>query len=502
MRALARLMAIVLGMAVLAGAARTGDPKADERWFVLMMQGKKAGYAMSSMTEEAGRITTRTDMAMSIKRGDMNLKIKMQSSFIETTDGRPVKMESTMALGAAPVTSVYTWQEDGQIEVVQGKGKPVLKRTPKKEWKTPAAALRLVEEQLKKGETSITLGVMDAAMGLEVMTVSRTLAAREPVQVMGREVPGIRWTVKVDKPIPLEMVEFTDEQGEPIKSTINLGFIEMEQLLADKDLALAEVEGPELFVTTLVTMEKPIKNPREAESLAFRVRATSGELPDMPSTGAQTVERVSASEAVVRIDLRRPVIDGGEPPAAGAGTLGTSHMVDPTDDALAPLIERAALKDGDSALQKADKLRAVVSRYIKRKDLSVGLASSGETARTKTGDCTEHAVLLAALCRRAGVPARCASGLVYVPMIEGQKNAFGYHMWTQVMVPVDGGGGGGGGGGGAAWVDVDATLDPDGPRSDATHITLEVSDMADDDLQNFMVKYAPLFGRLAIEVAQ
>lgn len=494
MRALARLLAVVLGVTVLAGAARAAEPKVEERWFVIMMQGKKAGHAMSSMTEDAGVITTRTDMSMSIKRGDMNLKIGMNSAFVETTDGKPVRMESTMALGAAPVTSVYTWKEDGRIEVVQGKAKPVLRPAPKKEWKTPAAALRMVEEQLKKGETSITLGVMDAAMGLEVMTVSRTLAAREPVQVMGREVPGIRWTVKVDKPIPLEMVEYTDEAGEPIKSTINLGFIEMEQLLADKDLALAEVEGPELFVTTLVTMDRPIKNPREAESLAFRVRATSGDLPDMPSTGAQRVERVSASEAVVRVDLRNPVPDQGGAPTAGAGTLGASHMVDPADDALRPLMERAGLKGDDGPLEKADRLRAVVSRYIKRKDLSVGLASSGETVRTRTGDCTEHAVLLAALCRRAGVPARCASGLVYVPMIEGQENAFGYHMWTQVLAPD--------GQGGHAWVDVDATLDPNGPRSDATHITLEVSDMADDDMQNFMVKCAPLIGRLSIEVVE
>ena len=51
-------------------------------------------------------------------------------------------------------------------------------------------------------------------------------------------------------------------------------------------------------------------------------------------------------------------------------------------------------------------------------------------AKSREGDCTEHAVFLMALCRARGIPARGAMGLVY---LESQR-AFFYHMWTEVYI--------------------------------------------------------------------
>ena len=62
---------------------------------------------------------------------------------------------------------------------------------------------------------------------------------------------------------------------------------------------------------------------------------------------------------------------------------------------------------------------------MKKKNLSVGLATAKEVARTLAGDCTEHAVLAAALGRAAGIPTKVATGLVYF------QGMLGYHMWTE-----------------------------------------------------------------------
>ena len=80
--------------------------------------------------------------------------------------------------------------------------------------------------------------------------------------------------------------------------------------------------------------------------------------------------------------------------------------------------------------QMAVKFEQFVHNYINRKDFSQAFASAVEVADTREGDCTEHAVLLAALCRARGIPARTAIGLVYVPHDQG----FGYHMWTEVYI--------------------------------------------------------------------
>jgi transglutaminase/protease-like cytokinesis protein 3 len=69
------------------------------------------------------------------------------------------------------------------------------------------------------------------------------------------------------------------------------------------------------------------------------------------------------------------------------------------------------------------------------------MATAAEVARSLEGDCTEHAMLLAALCRARQIPARVAIGLVYYPSAGG----FAYHMWTEVWIK-------------DRWIPLDATL--------------------------------------------
>jgi len=80
------------------------------------------------------------------------------------------------------------------------------------------------------------------------------------------------------------------------------------------------------------------------------------------------------------------------------------------------------------------KIEKFVCEYISDKNLSVGYASAAEVAQSREGDCTEHAVLVAALCRAVGIPARVTVGLVYVDSFGGQENIFGPHAWAEVNI--------------------------------------------------------------------
>ncbi len=111
-------------------------------------------------------------------------------------------------------------------------------------------------------------------------------------------------------------------------------------------------------------------------------------------------------------------------------------------------------------------------------------------ARTREGDCSEHAVLLAAMLRADGIPSRVASGLLFADAFAGQQEIFGYHMWAQALLEVDGR---------LVWVDLDGTLPP-AHKTDATHITLAVSDMADNEVGGGMITMVSLLGRLRITV--
>ncbi len=64
--------------------------------------------------------------------------------------------------------------------------------------------------------------------------------------------------------------------------------------------------------------------------------------------------------------------------------------------------------------EKATAINKWVAQNLRDKNFKAAFAAAGEVARNLTGDCTEHAVLTAAMCRAVGVPSRVVIGLVYV----------------------------------------------------------------------------------------
>jgi transglutaminase-like putative cysteine protease len=122
------------------------------------------------------------------------------------------------------------------------------------------------------------------------------------------------------------------------------------------------------------------------------------------------------------------------------------------------LARKAAAGARDPGLQMK-RLESFVRGYISNKTLGVGYASALEVVRKPEGDCTEHAVLLAALGRSLGVATRVVDGLAYAPGFAGKDRVFVPHAWVQAWV-------------GGRWQSFDAAL----PGFDAGHIALSVGD--------------------------
>jgi len=148
------------------------------------------------------------------------------------------------------------------------------------------------------------------------------------------------------------------------------------------------------------------------------------------------------------------------------------------------LAARAVAKAGDDPAARAESIRAFVHDYISAKNLDTAFATASEVARLKRGDCSEHGVLLCALLRSNGIPARVATGLVYADQFAGAADIFGWHMWTQALID-------------DRWVDYDATLPV---RYDAAHILTGVSALAESDGLNDFTNAMLLIGNLVVEV--
>jgi transglutaminase-like putative cysteine protease len=125
----------------------------------------------------------------------------------------------------------------------------------------------------------------------------------------------------------------------------------------------------------------------------------------------------------------------------------------------------------------------VHQRMRARKTMTITFATAADVAESLSGDCSEHAVLLAALLRARGLPARMAIGLVYSPADRG----FAFHMWNEVYVY-------------GRWYPLDATLGQG--RISATHIKLADTNLAGSGPLAALLPIGQFLGNVKLEVLE
>ena len=133
-----------------------------------------------------------------------------------------------------------------------------------------------------------------------------------------------------------------------------------------------------------------------------------------------------------------------------------------------------------NAWTAAAKLSGWVHERIEDKNLKVGFGSALQTLESLEGDCTEHTVLMIALARSVGIPARVCAGLVF------QRDAFYYHFWPEVYV--------------GEWVAMEPTLGQ--IRADANHIQLAGSEFESNSMLEFGEGVMRTLNQLEIEVIE
>lgn len=463
-----------------------------ERAFVVELAGEPAGSMRMWSRQSEGRITSGSEMSLRIKRGTFEVAIEMMGEFVETTDHRPVSMRSEQRMGAIPViTETVFGEREMRITTIQGDQRS--ERTapmPDEAWLTPRAAEKVFRERVSfehPPSEVVGLRVMEPTSGPVLMTLTRDRFAREQIEVGGKQVEVLA-SVSASSLIPgVETREWLDAGLLPVRLEMLMGGIPIRVTMSDAP-AGPVAKAPELMIATVVKPDRIIQGARSSRRATFVLSVEGGALAEPPSAGAQVTEAVSGGGVRVRVESGR-TSPATPDEAADAGLLASSTFITSEDPKVFALA-RAAAGDIADPNAKAEALRRAVHGHITKRGYDVGFATAAEVCRTRAGDCTEHAVLLAALLRAEGIPARIVTGLIYADQFEGAEHVFGYHMWTQALVP---------GEGGPRWLDLDATL-PVELAFDATHIALQTSALADDTALQAHAAVATVLGRLNIRV--
>ncbi|MBD3316616.1 MAG: hypothetical protein GF344_12575 [Chitinivibrionales bacterium] len=113
--------------------------------------------------------------------------------------------------------------------------------------------------------------------------------------------------------------------------------------------------------------------------------------------------------------------------SGGSAYLGATVTMQVDHPEIARLAQRLK-KDMASSCDIVSHFTTYVHTAIEKRNVAT-FSSALETHRAGFGDCGEHAVLLGALLRAAGIPARVVLGLVYVP----EKRGYLYHAWVMAL---------------------------------------------------------------------
>jgi transglutaminase-like putative cysteine protease len=119
--------------------------------------------------------------------------------------------------------------------------------------------------------------------------------------------------------------------------------------------------------------------------------------------------------------------------------LASCYYIDSDDRRITELVQEVVGNETDP-WRAALRIERWVNRNM-RVDAAAPFVPASQVARSLRGDCRHYAILAAALCRAAGIPARTAVGLVQ----NGSTPSLGFHLWSEVNI--DG-----------QWRGLDATL--------------------------------------------
>lgn len=462
-----------------------------EEWMEIYLSGSKVGYAHYSLVRKGDDIHSMMQTRMQFGRGPITLKLETDQGTVESIDGQPKKFTMRTTMAGIPVVTEGEIT-DGKISISTQQ----LEMTRKEEYDWPTGALMtwgVNRESMERGYapgTIYTLDVYSPDMHLNKAVSSHVeVGDREIVSYRGHEITASKLITTVNLDLgDITTHSWVDEKGVTVKSSLQFGGMQVLMYATDEITALTDFVPADLFTHTLLTLDQSI--PEDARAVIYRLTLKNKQLNPLllPDTYCQKVLENNEREILLQAgghDRSEKNERMEEAPIDNQSAYLNSNSYINTDDK--ELIDIAYSIAGISTEKSdlASQMREFTTHYIINKTLSVGFASASEVARNPSGDCTEHAVFLAALGRIRGIPSRVVSGLAYIPEYLGRKNVLGYHMWTQFYLE-------------GRWIDYDAAL----KTSDCSpaRIAIYTSSLEDNNMADFAFALMDMIGQLEVSI--
>lgn len=461
-----------LGLAWL-GCAHAESPS----WYVVHMGDTTVGAVQRERSQQGGNWHYEEAMELVLNRAGASISMGSAVSSIEDASGKLLLMRASQTLSDQS-TEVMARVEGDHLLVEQHAGGQVYSQTLKRpdQLLGPVAGMRLMDQKLNQ------VGDMAGYQSFSPMTGTLASVALELVAIEDE----LRVIEERTDGVAVLLTHHMDASGQIVRSHMPGPFGDVVTVLADEMAArLASAGGElsdEMFMDTVLAIGRRLPQARSAESLTLALEHRNPALgwPQLQAHNQQVLEQ-TPERLVVRVE---------RPSAPGPVSLATAgKLADPRflqanawlqSDA-EDIRQTAAQIIGDEtdAWQAALLLERWVAENMSF-DMGIVLAPSSEVLSNRRGTCSEYTMLLTALARAAGIPARYVMGYVYA------HGMFAGHAWTEVYL--DG-----------QWLALDAAIVSNGV-ADAARLAFQWSDLNDGVGEMNAGPGAQLFGQIRADV--
>jgi transglutaminase-like putative cysteine protease len=431
--------------------------EAREEWHSIYGGGTKIGYSHRVRTPTADGFAVRADALMEIRMMEAAQRVRTQV-VAETDRGLHLRRFEFRLRSGTIDFEVSGAVREGTLELVsETLGRQTLP-LPSEAPITLSETLQdvLGQQTLETGKT-LRYSLFDPLSGAPA-AVSLTVGPLERVVLPS----GERSARRVDQEFRGARFRlWVETDGSIIKEEGPLGFTLVRE--ADASAALAGIDadgGVDLVTAASIPVARAIDLPRSTGRLWLRIL----EAPEQLSLSFPPRQRVEGSDLVIERENLETVRSFALPerdPRFAEDLRATPFLQ--VDDPRVLARSREILGAERDAERAARALLDWVHKNI-AKVPTISVPNAAQVLDQRKGDCNEHAVLYAALARAAGLPARIASGVVYMPGGLDLPGAFYYHAWNEVWL--------------GAWVAVDPTFGQF--PADATHVQLAEGGLEQD----------------------
>ena len=397
-------------------------PHARETWMNIIQNNRKIGFSHTSLAAENRGYLLRESVLMRINtmgmvqniqlktRGRLNDDFSLADFDFNINSGRfSFHVDGTLA---GDVLTVNTASAGSKRRMeIQLKDKPFL---------LAGITSAIAAAELEVGK-KYTFDIFDpATMGQTPVVVE--VMGREDITIAGSRKAATRVVLKFKG---TSQSAWIDESGEVLQETGLLGIRLVKTTRQDALEGLGIEASTDLTELASVASNVRLENPELLASLKYEIHGIDDKRIQLDGGRQVFKKNILAIHRESLADLPDH-LDSGEFQSLEKIYLRPSAFIQADHQNIQGLA-RKIVADKNKPLEKARALADWVHQNIEKRPV-LSLPDALSTLDNRMGDCNEHAVLMAALARAAGIPCRIEAGLVYL------KGRFYYHAWNIVYV--------------------------------------------------------------------